>query len=157
MEKPVRLHLGCGVGTNEKYWPGFTNHDAEVDIKNLPYGDGEVDEIHLIHVFEHLPRTEIDEFLNEWKRVLKPGGLLAMEMPSLDKIAKLISDGATNPHLTLFGIFGDVRDEDVLMHHRWCWGEFELAQVLSGWDVTFPPPVYHIEKRDLRVEARREE
>lgn len=150
MEKSIRVNLACG----EKHWPGFDNL-KEVDLLNIPYEDGSVDEIHLIHVFEHLPRKKINRYLKEWSRALKPEGLLVLEMPCLDKIAKLILDGEDNPQLTLLGIFGNVLKDDELMWHRWCYTEKELATVLSGWEIEFKNPVYHYEKRDMRVECRR--
>lgn len=152
MERLVKLNLGCG----DKHWPGFINHDCEVDLKNLPYKDESVDEIHLIHVFEHLPRQEVGEFLLEWKRVLKKDGLLVMEMPSLKKIAELITRGVTNQAFTLFGIFGDER-QGPLMAHKWCYTPEELEKVLKviGFDCEHKDPVFHYKERDLRVEARK--
>ncbi len=149
----VRVHLGAGA----YYWPGWINLDYETDLKNLDYDDGQVHEIHAIHLFEHFPRLEVDEYLIEWFRVLEPGGRLVMEMPSMDKIAKLIVEGEKNLRLTLLGIFGDPRDSKPLMMHGWCWQNYELQEVLTkaGFSVEFTVPVYHIDKRDLRVIARK--
>ena len=126
-ERPIKLHLGCG----NKHWPGFKNHDSETDLRSLPYDDCSVDEIHLIHVFEHLPRAKIGFYLAEWRRVLKPGGLLVLEMPCLDKIARMILDGEENYQMTLFGLFGDAT-KGPLMEHKWCYTEKELKLVMEG-------------------------
>lgn len=163
MARLIRLHLGAG----HYHWPGFVNLDKETDLRNLPYED--VDEIHCIHLFEHLPRWEIQKYLREWHSTLKEGGLLVMEMPSLDKIAQLILDGETNVRLTVFGIFGDPRDwqedyptsparkKNPLMRHEWAWTNVELEEVLTkaGFEVEFAQPVFHIKIRDLRVIARK--
>jgi len=151
-----KLHLGCGP---LYYWPGFTNHDDEIDLLNMPYGDESVSEIHSIHLFEHLPRMDIHLYLKEWHRILVPHGTLVMEMPSLDKMAQLIVKGETNLILTLLGIFGDPRDwkERPLMRHEWAWTNDELENVLTdnGFEVEFKEPLFHIKERDLRVEARK--
>jgi len=154
----VRICLGSGSHP----WPGFINADkhGDPDIKtdamNLSMFKSEtVDEIHAIHLFEHIPRLDVDAAVAEWRRVLKPGGLLALEMPSLDKMAKMIVAGEKNIRLTLLGLFGDPRDERPGMMHQWAYGEDELREILVGFEVTFKPPVFHIEARDQRVEARK--
>lgn len=161
MEKRIRVHVGAG----DKYWPGFINCDAHGDqdfIWNVEdtekYPDLKADEIHAIHLFEHLPRLKVVDILKVWLQVLKPGGKLIMEMPCLDKIAKLITEGEQNTRLTLLGIFGDPRDPKPGMMHQWSWQEWELKQVLeeAGFvDVEFMEPHFHIPKRDFRVECKR--
>lgn len=155
MARPIRLHLGAG----HYKWPGWTNLDEETLLHLLPYEDGTVDEIACIHLFEHLPRLEVHEFLNNWYLKLVPHGTLIMEMPSLDKMAQLIVNGETNTRLTLLGIFGDPRDWEKrpLMRHEWSWTNVELEEVLTkaGFEVEFAQPVFHIKIRDLRVIARK--
>ena len=158
MAKLTRIHLGAG----DKFWPGFTNidlvgdQDIKCDIMSLEVETGTVDEMQAIHLFEHIPRLDISKALAEWKRVLKLGGLLVLEMPSMDKIAKHIVDGANNQRLTLLGIFGDPREKNPYMAHQWCYTNAELKEVLekSGFSVEFEEPKFHIKSRDLRVSCR---
>ena len=149
MEKPLRLHLGAG----DKYWPGWINLDADTDLLNLPYES--VDEIHAIHLFEHFWRSESPLYLVHWFEILKEGGKLVLEMPSMDKIAQMIVDGEQEPRMTLLGIFGDERTNNPLMLHHWCYTEAELTFLLTkaGFKVEFMEPVFHYAVRDLRVEA----
>lgn len=157
----MRIHLGCG----DKFWPGFVNCDkfntlADVlcDVNKLEFKDGEAEEIHAIHLFEHLPRLTVEDTLKEWLRVLKPGGKLVMELPCLDKMAQMILDKEQNIRLTLLGLYGDPRDQRAGMEHKWGWTYHELEWQLKGVgfvDVTFPEPKFHIPKRDMRVEARK--
>lgn len=152
MERPIRLHLGCGQGEYRKWWPGWVNLDDEVDVRNLPYKD--VSNIEAIHLLEHLDRTEVPNILAHWYDILEPGGKLALEMPSMDKIAQMIVDGENNLRMTLWGIFG--LDQGPGMLHKWCYTTRELRIILkkAGFrDIRFPDPHYHIIKRDLRVEA----
>ena len=158
MERPIRLHLGSGRHPWPSNWVDI-DLEGEVDIKHdvtkLPmFEDGSVDEIQAIHLFEHLPRLEVEIVLKEWKRVLKIGGKLVLEMPSMDKIAQLIVNGEKNLRLTLLGIFGDPRD-GALMQHQWCWTNDEIEELFKtcGLEVAFTEPVFHISDRDFRVEA----
>lgn len=160
MERLTRLHLGAG----DKYWPGFINIDAHGDqdsncpLEELHKEFSGVDEIHAIHLFEHLPRMRIHDFLDSWFASLKGGGLLAMEMPDLDKVCRMHVDGEKNLRMTLFGMFGDPRDGRPGMLHQWCYGAEEIERVLSDagfTEIKIMEPIFHIAKRDFRVECRR--
>ncbi len=89
-----------------------------------------------------------------------------MEMPSLDKISQMIVDGVMEPRLTTMGLYGNPESKApkingvCSMMHQWGWTEKELEWLLTkcGFhEIEFVRPVYHIEKRDLRVECRRKE
>ena len=162
MERPVRLHIGAG----DKYWPGFLNCDINGDqdinctahewAKMLEFGA--VDEIHSIHAFEHFPSLDIPSILDGWHSILKAGGKLIMEMPSMDKIARMIVNGETDERLTILGIFGDARDRKPGMMHLWCYTNAHLEKILTAagfHEIKFMEPAYHIAQRDLRVECRR--
>jgi predicted SAM-dependent methyltransferase len=158
MGQPVRLHLAAG----DKYWPGWVNvdlhgeQDVNSDIRSLPFESNYADEIQAHHVIEHLHRKDTGPALGEWFRVLKPDGKLVLEMPCLDKIAKLIVDGEKNQRLTLLGLFGDPRDPKPDMLHKWCYSKAELTEVLCGVgfrDIKVMEPVFHLPPRDFRIEA----
>lgn len=155
----MRLHLGAGPF----YWPGFVNidhvgdQDRVGDISDLrEFEDNSVDEIHVIHSLEHIHRMKVEPTLAEWRRVLKVGGKLVLEIPSLKKIAQMIIDGEKNLRLTLLGLYGDPREANPYMEHKWCWSEDELGETLrlAGFaDIEFLEPAFHIPKRDMRVVA----
>lgn len=152
----IRLNLGSG----KHPWPNATNvdHDERADVigpvDELPsYQDGTVDEIYAIHLFEHLPRQKVSTILKEWGRVLKPGGKLIIEVPCLEKIARMIVDGVDDVRITLFGIFGDIRYESPYMRHQWCYTSKELKTILeeAGFSVEVSDPIYHVKARDMRL------
>lgn len=159
----MRLNLGCG----DKRWPGWVNvdlnddpicgaPDLRSDLRKLDLEDRSVTEIHAIHLFEHLPRMEVNKFLVEWQRVLVDGGKLVIEVPCLDKIAQHIVNGEKNIRLTVLGLFGDPTDGKPDMLHQWCYSGREMHEILEGVgfrDVKVMDPVFHIAKRDMRVEA----
>lgn len=79
----IRLNLGCGENRLE----GWQNTDAELDVtKPLPFNDDSVDEILVEHVLEHCTGPDIFRFLLESKRTLRPGGVLHISMPVLDRL-----------------------------------------------------------------------
>lgn len=154
----IRLNVGSG----DKYIPGFTNcdrhgePDVNCDAFPLPFSTDYAHELWAIHLLEHLPRRDASATLTEWFRVLRPGGKLVLELPCLDKIARLIVNGEKNIRLTVMGIFGDPRDTKPDMMHQWCWSEDELTEALSSVGfigVTVKEPIFHIAARDMRIEG----
>lgn len=90
----MKLHLGCG----KRYIPGFVHIDAvpygHVDhvssIDNLSFlSDESVDLIYNCHVLEHFKRAEVSRVLNEWKRVLRKGGMLRTSVPDFGAICEI--------------------------------------------------------------------
>ncbi len=155
--KKLRINVAAG----NKHWPGFCNvdkygeADVQSDIRELPFEDGTVDEMHAIHCLEHLPRMELESILHHWNRLLKTGGKLVIELPCLNKISQMVVDGEKNLRLTVLGIFGDPRDEKPGMMHQWCYTREELTEALDqcNFTVTEAEPKFHIARRDMRLEA----
>lgn len=98
----MKLHLGCG----ERYLVGYVNIDYPAskhsvqketvadkfaDIRSLKYPSGSIEEIRLHHVFEHFPRATACALLAVWNNWLVKGGVLRIEVPDLEKMAKNIS------------------------------------------------------------------
>ncbi len=90
---PLSLHLGAG----ETIIPGFINLDIRekdgLDKVSLVYPldfDNETfDLVYSSHVLEHFPRKQTRNVLQEWTRVLKPGGTLRLSVPSLERIIEI--------------------------------------------------------------------
>jgi SAM-dependent methyltransferase len=168
---PVRLNLGCGA----KIWRGFVNvdlannwtsiqPDVVADVTGpLPFPDDYADEVHAYHLFEHIHRWKAEDTLREWIRVLKPGGLLILEMPCLDKIIALInhfieSQTPGDPRLTLWGLYGDPGYKNEAMVHKWCYGVAELTHILQRvgmQDIQEQRPKTHQPVRDMRIESKK--
>jgi SAM-dependent methyltransferase len=79
----IALNFGCG--TNRL--PGWLNFDAELDIaKPLPFHDCHADFILAEHVVEHIDYDAALSFFRECRRVLKPGGVARIAVPSIERI-----------------------------------------------------------------------
>lgn len=91
------LNVGCG----KRYHADWTNIDLvqtgpgvmACDIaKGLPFEDGSFDAVYHSHVLEHLRKEEALPFLQECRRVLKPGGVLRIAVPDLERICRTYLD-----------------------------------------------------------------
>lgn len=96
-ESIIMLHVGCGTN----YMEGWINIDNNSDnnIKKLdfmwdlreplPFPESSVDFIFNEHFLEHLTVEEGKAALQDFKRILKPSGVLRIAMPDL---ADVVSD-----------------------------------------------------------------
>ncbi|RWF44291.1 MAG: methyltransferase domain-containing protein [Mesorhizobium sp.] len=81
----IKLNFGCG----ENRITGWCNYDEEVDITQpLPFEDDHADFIFAEHVVEHVDYRQALAFFAECRRVLKPGGIIRIAVPSLENIWK---------------------------------------------------------------------
>lgn len=85
---PIKLDLGCGpskkegfIGVDLRAFPGV---DKVFDLRKpkWPWADNGVDEIHSSHFLEHLDGEERVAFWNEVYRIMRPGGKMALIVPS---------------------------------------------------------------------------
>lgn len=154
----MKLHLGCG----RKKWDGFINvdlkdSDHDCDIRQLPFDDESAEEIHAIHVCEHFLITEIVPVLEEWRRVLKQGGLLCIELPCWDKVKRHIANGGPE-NMTRWALYGEPRThkDGIPALHKWCYSVSEMAELLriAGFaTVASETPLFHQPSRDMRLIA----
>ena len=110
------LHLGCGrIDT-----PGFTNLDIlpfpHVHYVHVAYPleifkSDSFDLVYASHILEHFSVPEMPRVLKEWRRILKPGGLLRLGVPNFPMLMRIYEDtgdikeiigplmgGQTDPH-----------------------------------------------------------
>jgi SAM-dependent methyltransferase len=95
-EKLKGIDVGCGpvriseqeqykdydilrVDLDEQWEP-----DYRADISKLPFDTNQFDLVYSSHTLEHFPRNKTCEVLDEWVRVLKPGGKLHLIVPNIE-------------------------------------------------------------------------
>ena len=85
------LNLGCGT----HFSPEWTNidfvsqskHVIPYDLtKGIPFPDYHFNVVYHSHVLEHIPKPEVDFFMNECFRVLKKGGIIRLVVPDLEML-----------------------------------------------------------------------
>ncbi len=91
----VRLNLGCGLDRRQGYVnvDRVPEHhpDLVCDVTWLaPIGDRTAAEVLAQDVLEHIPRAQCPTALREWNRVLADDGVLALRVPSLEHLLRLL-------------------------------------------------------------------
>ena len=162
----IAYNLGCG----NKKWENWINvdlhsdiSDLKCDLRKLDVESDTADAVAAIHVLEHFYQWEAPALLSEWKRILKPGGKMILELPCLNKIFSYIADAVANsvkiqPFMTTLAIFGDPKHNAEAMCHKW--GYFieslvELLEEVGMKEIEVCVPRYHFPFRDMRIECKK--
>lgn len=170
---PLRLHLGCGG----KKWKNFVNvdlygfdesipdssrsgcvADASGDMRALGLADNSIDEIFTSHTLEHFTRWEAVDMLEDWFRMLKPGGIVIIETPDFVRcVLWLFHPSRSKRQLARNMFYGNQWDRIPFETHRYVWGRGELCRELSriGFSIkeATSRTATHYPGRDQRVVA----
>jgi predicted SAM-dependent methyltransferase len=126
--RPYRLHLGCGDILLDR-WVNIDldNLSGKADLQwdltwGIPVEDGSCELIYSEHLVEHLTAADGVALMKECRRVLQPGGILRIAMPSLEVLIRR-------------SCCGDWRDQDWL---RWPGHDFiqtraEMMNIAFRW------------------------
>lgn len=77
------------IGSGRSPLAGYTTVDLYIPADicapmwNIPMETGSVDEIYCSQALEHVTRDEVKLTLLEWKRLLKPTGIITLKVPDL--------------------------------------------------------------------------
>lgn len=93
----VFIHLGCGEVNSPEYINVdnrfFTHIHHISNVERLKFfKDDFADLIYTSHTLEHIHMEEVSATIKEWKRILKPGGILRISVPDFDKIINIYND-----------------------------------------------------------------
>lgn len=100
----IRLHVGAGQTVlagyenldgypNPERSPAFPTKATKIvraEILDEAYEANSVNEIRCHHVFEHISLLDLDRTLRGWNRILRPAGLLWIEVPDFEACARKI-------------------------------------------------------------------
>jgi len=107
----MKLHLGCG----KRFIPGYIHIDIDKfdhidyihDISKLPIiTNSSVEEIYTCGSFAYFDRQEAKLVLNEWNRVLIPGGILRIAVTNFEACVKIYQASGLDARGILGPIFG---------------------------------------------------
>jgi SAM-dependent methyltransferase len=88
------LNLGCGARVHPAWVnidkggrrPGVRAWDLS---RGIPFPGGEFDVVYHSHLLEHFPRAKGQAFLRDCFRVTRPGGVIRVAVPDLERITRL--------------------------------------------------------------------
>lgn len=172
----MRINFGCG----RQVWEGWVNVDAQHHprasrapdllhalafdaagalINPLPLDSGCAEELCAMHVIEHVYAWEAPALVGEWRRLLRPGGRLVLELPNLELAARNLLNG-TPDQMSMWPLYGDPAPKDPFNCHRWGYTPQSIKALLlsAGFEqIEHRPPETHGARvdRDMRVEARK--
>jgi predicted SAM-dependent methyltransferase len=95
----MKLNIGCGT----KLLAGYINVDIREsckpdvvgDVMNLPFIKESIDEIQAIDVFEHRPYADSRKAIDHWVSLLKPGGVIYIQSPSITLLMTMFANAKT--------------------------------------------------------------
>lgn len=175
-----KLHLGCGSVYKEgwcniDYYEGCETdtHRGDVantpdvwcNIKRLSCEDETIDVIALYHVLEHFYKYEVFDILDEFLRVLKPGGICIIEMPDLSRILWLLLlvplreelPGMSDKDAIESQFYGASweRNEKCYPYHKYVWRRKEFVDFClnKGFDIVLKTgaTLSHKPTRDMAI------
>jgi predicted SAM-dependent methyltransferase len=94
----VKIHFGCGEIADARFLNVDSRLFGHVDyVTKSPMMPALpvlfADMIYACHVFEHIPHRNQMAVLARWRKILKPGGVLLLSVPDLDKTLDLYHRG----------------------------------------------------------------
>lgn len=127
------LNVGCG----SRFHPNWTNLDLVAtdpsvlshDVRQgIPFPENSFEVVYHSHVLEHMEKSDARKFIAECVRVLKPGGVLRVAVPDLERI---VCDYLTELDAALSG------DPAAEANHEWLMLELfdQFAREKSGGEM----------------------
>lgn len=85
---------------------GMTFLRADVADLSDMFADGAAREIWVKDVLEHFPQAQAGAVLDEWIRLLAPGGILHLKTPDLTALAEFILRGTESDETKAYRVYG---------------------------------------------------
>ncbi len=126
------LHVGCGAADIrslprlfQRRWQEIRldiNPDVTPDVVSSmldmsPVGTASVDAVYSSHNIEHLHPHEVEVALREFRRVLKPDGMLVITCPDLQSVCALVAEDKLE-EVAYVSQAGPISPIDILYGHR---------------------------------------
>lgn len=169
----MKINFACGKQTWDGFYcvdavahPKATRHpdllhvlkfDRTKLVNPLPLEDGCADELHSYHFLEHVTGYQAPALVAEWRRLLKVGGRLIIELPNLEAACRNLLAGMSD-QMAMWPIYGDWSHEDEFMLHRHGYTPKTAKALLEengfGRVIVLAPKTHGARaNRDMRLEA----
>ena len=132
----MKLHIGCGsknFGNNWIHIDGsHYSHIKYHDIKHLEFEDHTIDLIYACHVLEYFDRDEVKDVLKEWKRCLKPEGVIRLAVPNFSAMAKLYVEKSMPLSCFIGPLYGKwTMTTELTIYHKTVYDFYSLKKILN--------------------------
>lgn len=131
----IKINMGCGWRDFGRDWVHIDGGDyPHLDYTSITdlsdFKDNSVDLIYASHVIEYFDRTEVVDLLNEWKRVLKIGGILRLAVPNFEALCKLYLGSKIELDNCLGPLYGQMPMDKITIYHKTTYDLKSLEKVL---------------------------
>ena len=132
----INLHLGAG----KRNIPGFINVDLsnykhihfKRNVSNLKnFKTNSVDYIYASHVLEYFDYNEAYKVLKEWKRVLKPNGILRISIPDFNSLLKVYRK-TKNIDKIIGPLYGKTKQKKNTIYHKCVYDHAKIKKILKN-------------------------
>jgi ubiquinone/menaquinone biosynthesis C-methylase UbiE len=142
----TKVHLGCW----HRVIPGFVHVDLcdmphidhKSNIDQLPFfADDSVELIYCSHALEYFDREQARDALQEWYRVLVPGGLLRLAVPDFESLIKVYKTSGKLASILgpLYGKMSiDTPVGRATLYHKTTYDEASLRSLLQECGFVMP-------------------
>ena len=132
-----KINMGCGWRDFGNSWihidSGDYNHLDYKSITDLKqFTDNSIDLIYASHVVEYFDREEVIPLLREWKRVLKPCGVLRIAVPDFKQISALYSSDKYRLDNFVGLLYGKMSMGKQTIYHKTTYDFLSLKKVLES-------------------------
>ena len=105
--------------------------DKTMDLRDdygwLSYKNNSIDEIIIIAAIEHFTEEEANKIIDQFYRILKPGGKLIIDFPDIERILKEYND---RPEFMIRLIYGSQKNDYAF--HKWGYTKETFKKLLGN-------------------------
>jgi predicted SAM-dependent methyltransferase len=131
----IKIHMGCGWRDFGSDWVhidgGDYDHLNYKSITELEFSNDTIDLIYASHVLEYFDRMEVIPLLAEWRRVLKPDGVLRIAVPDFAALCNLYQRCEIRLENVLGPLYGAMNMGDEKIYHKTTYDLHNLNSLLT--------------------------
>lgn len=137
MQNKTKLNIGCW---KRNFGPEWIHVDGSnlphvdivtTELNKLPFADETFDVVYASHVIAYFDRVEIYSVLLEWRRILKPNGVLRIATPDFEVLSRLYQNGDIILDNVLGPVYGRMEMGNKWIYHKTVYDFLSLQELLK--------------------------